>query len=77
MGKASKPTAESERTQPLREAWEELHEAFLTVAFQVALEAGAQAAGAQAVQAVTECTRRLREIAADDVDEDEDDDEAD
>ena len=71
MGEASTPTAESERTQPLREAWDELHEAFLTVVLQVAVEAGAQAAGAQAVQALTECTRRLRDIAADGVEGDE------
>ena len=76
MSKASKPITESERTQPLREAWDELHEAFLTVVLQVAVEAGAQAAGAQAVQALTECTRRLRDIAADDVEGDEDHDEA-
>jgi len=78
----AKSTAASERTQPLREAWDELHEACVTVVVQVAVEAGAQAAGAQAVQAVTECTRRLRDIAADfgfdDVEDDdvEDDDEA-
>ncbi len=67
--------AVSERTQPLREALDELHEAFLTVVVQVAAEAGAQAAGAQAVQAVTECTQRLRDIAAE-FDDVEDDDEA-
>jgi hypothetical protein len=66
-----------ERTQPLQEAWEELHEAYLTMVVQVAVDAGAQAAGAQAVQALTECTRRLDEIAADfGFDDDEDDDEA-
>jgi hypothetical protein len=71
--------AASERTRPLREAWDELHEEFVTVV-RVAVEAGEQAAGAQAVQAVTECTRRLRDIVADfgfdDVEDDEDDDEA-
>ncbi len=76
MGGKRKATAE--RTQPLQEAWEELHEAFLTVVIQVAIEAeGAQAAGAQAVQTVTECTRRLRDIATDfGFDDVEDDDEA-
>jgi hypothetical protein len=72
--------AASERTRPLREAWDELHEEFVTVLVRVAVEAGEQAAGAQAVQAVTECTRRLRDIVADfgfdDVEDDEDDDEA-
>jgi hypothetical protein len=32
----AKSTAASERTQPLREAWDELHEAFVTVVVQVA-----------------------------------------
>jgi hypothetical protein len=59
------PKTASERTQPLREAWEELHAAYRTVLVQVGFEPVSQAAGAEALQAVTECTRRLREIAAD------------
>ena len=68
------PKTASERTQPLREAWEELHAAYRTVLLQVGFEAVSP--GAEAVQAMTECTRRLREIAADFPDDDEDDDEA-
>jgi hypothetical protein len=50
----------------MREAWDELNEAFLDVVVQVvALEAGAQAAGARVAQAVAECATRLRDIAAD------------
>ena len=60
----SEKKAAQERVKPLREAWEELRGAFTTVGIHVALEAESQAAGAQTVQAMTECTRRLREIVA-------------
>lgn len=72
----SEKKAAQERTRPLREAWDELRWVFQTVVIEVALNAKSQAAGAQAVQAMTECTRRLREIAADFPDDDEDGDEA-
>jgi hypothetical protein len=65
-----------EQIQPLMEAWEELREARQDVAFLVGDRAGL----AQAVQALTECERRLREIIAEyapvaDGGDEEDDDE--
>jgi hypothetical protein len=54
-----------ERTQGLREAWDNLNAAFTDVVLHVAIERDAQRAGARAVQAIDECTRRLREVAAD------------
>jgi hypothetical protein len=53
-----------ERTQGLREAWDNLNQAFTDVVLHVAIERDSQRAGARAVQAVDECTRRLREVAA-------------
>ena len=54
-----------EPTGPLCEAWEEMTDAFNIVTVELVFAAGsAQVAGAQALQAMTECTWRLREIAA-------------
>jgi hypothetical protein len=74
MGRERK--AVSERARPLQEAWDELREEYVYVLTRVAVEAGQQAAGAQAVQALTECTRRLRDIVAEfyPPEDDEDDD---
>ena len=55
-----------EQVLPIREAWDELNEAFRDMVVQVvALETGTQSAAARAVQAVAECATRLREIEAD------------
>jgi hypothetical protein len=64
-----------EPVQPLQEALDELKEAYRDVAIWAGHREGWQAAGAQAVQAMTECTRRLREISAEyyPVEDDEDD----
>jgi hypothetical protein len=68
----------SEEVRPLFEALDDLKE---VVQFDIAIRLGHrdgwQAAGAQAVQALTECTRRLREIAAEFFPVEPDDDEAD
>jgi hypothetical protein len=70
-----------EEIRPVHEAWEELREEYSNL--QIAWSGPptvSQAANAQAVQALTGCTRRLREIIAEfypEPDEDdEDDDEA-
>ncbi len=73
MGRERK--AVTERARPMREAWDELRDVYVDVLNVAVFEQ--QAAGAQAVQALTECTRRLREIKAEfKVEDDEDDDEA-
>ncbi|MET4034932.1 MULTISPECIES: hypothetical protein [unclassified Bradyrhizobium] len=69
-----------EAIRPVIEAWEELR--FEFVELQIAWSGPptvSQAANAQIVQAMTECTRRLREISAEfyPVEDDDDDDEAD
>jgi hypothetical protein len=66
----------SEEIRPVHEAWEELRREFQDLMIASAPTVS-QAANAQAVQAMTECTRRLREIAAEFYPDDvEDDDEA-
>ncbi len=71
MGSATKVATKAaiaearERARPMHEAWSELHDAFIDVVVPVGVEAGSQTAGARAVQAIAECTTRLREIEAD------------
>ena len=76
MGKRKVP----EEIRPVVEAWEELRREFQDLQIASAsVPTMPQAAGSQAVQALTECTRRLREIGAEFFpvpDDDDDEDEA-